>query len=137
MRLEWRASGPSRGNRAYLTRPHDGDSFWVMIDADFDARVEPELRLVNVSAPELNQPGGKETRDFVNAWLAAQTAASSRRWPFWVETVLTTAFEPTQRTTFRRYLATVWPFDDRRIESSLNYQINTYLSGHPEWPPGE
>jgi endonuclease YncB( thermonuclease family) len=137
VKLQWQAAGPARGFRAYLTRSHDGDSFWLMCDAAGDLRWEPELRLTGVRAPELRQPGGIETRDFVNAWFAGHTAASIRRWPFWVETLLTSAYEPEMKTTFRRYLATVWPYDQRRVEDSLNYQVNTYLSGHPEWPPGE
>jgi len=143
----------TRGYRAYLTKPHDGDSFWVMCDVGFGGRAEPELRLIDVHAPELDrmampprgQPGGKETTDFVNEWLAgAQNAAHPRRWYLWVETVMTATYEPGERMTFTRYLATVWRIVDcpiwgqgGAVNFSLNYQVGLYLSGHPEWPPGE
>jgi hypothetical protein len=136
MALRWRTTGPARGFRAYLTRPHDGDSFWMMCDTAGGQRWEPELRLVDVHAPELSQPGGIETTGFVNGWLAGN-AGSTRRWPFWVETLLTKAYEPEMKTTFTRYLATVWPFDRRAPEESLNHQVTVFLSGHPEWPPGD
>ena len=64
------------GFRAMLTKPHDGDSFWMLCDTGFGDRHEPELRLYNVHAPEIKpmQPGGQETTDFVNGWLAAHTS---------------------------------------------------------------
>lgn len=144
-----------RGFRAYLTKPHDGDSFWVMCDSGFNGRAEPELRLVDVHAPELRamrlppmfQPGGSETTAFVNDWMEHAKAVDPlrpRRWYLWVETILTSAYEPEQRQTFTRYLAKVWlygqrPTGDRpTIEAlTLNAALTLYLSGHPEWPPGE
>lgn len=143
---------PWRGYRAYLTKPHDGDSFWVMYDAGCEARVEPELRLADVHAPELivriprvGQPGGTDTRQFVADWLAtAKTAAMARRWYLWVAIAMTSTLEPSDRRTFTRYVAKVWSIVDcpewgkAPIDSlSLNSAITTYLSGHPEWPPGE
>jgi endonuclease YncB( thermonuclease family) len=121
--------------RARLTREHDGDSFWVLADTWFGSRYEPELRLYGVHAPELGQPGGSEALAFVNAWLTTANS-SSRKWPLWIETVMTKTFEPDQRRTFTRYLATVWPFDRRTPAESLNLQLNQFLADHPEWPPG-
>lgn len=143
-----------RGYRAYLTRPHDGDSFWVLADTGFDGRAEPELRLADVHAPELlmrlprrGQPGGVEATGFVNDWMAAaQAAVADRRWYLSVAVAMTRAYEPGERQTFTRYVARVfryvdWPVPwwqqqpDERL--SLNYAVQTFLSGHPEWPPGE
>ena len=144
---------PTRGYRAMLTKPLDGDTFWVLADVGFEARCEPSLRLLDVHAPELfamalprrDQPGAAEVRDFVNGWLmGAQAAAHPRRWYLWVDTVMTGTAEPTERRTFARWLATVWRIVDcptwgrgGAINFSLNYQVGLFLSGHPEWPPGE
>lgn len=124
--------------RAYLTREHDGDSFWIMADSAFGQRYEPELRLLDVHAPELSEPGGVETTDFVNGWLAGAAGVQPvRRFPLYVVTLQTKVYEPTQKMTFTRYLATVWPYERRAPEDSLNYAVNTFLSGHPEWPSGQ
>jgi hypothetical protein len=143
---------PWRGYRAYLSRPHDGDSFWVVYDAGCDVRVEPELRLADVSAPELliriprgAQPGAVEATSFVNDWMTvAASAAGGRRWPLWIETAMTSTLEPNERWTFRRVVAKVWRVVDcpswglpPADTLSLNAAVQTYLSGHPEWPPGQ
>lgn len=142
---------PARGFRAYPTRRHDGDSFWVMTDGGFNGRAEPELRLLDVSAPEVGgpkqlQPGGQETTDYINGLLDAATARNPvRRWSLWVETVLTRTPEPDQKTTLERYLATVWAYDDAGpwipgmspVVASVNAQVNAFLAGHPDWPTGK
>jgi hypothetical protein len=133
-----------RGFRAALTRPHDGDSFWMLCDTGFDGRHEPELRLLDVHAPELSQPGGHETTSYVNGWLATHSDPT-RHWPFWVDVVRTRTFEPEMKTTFTRYVATVWQFDDNPDGTrsatagllTLNTSVTLFLSGHPEWPSGE
>lgn len=140
-------SGP-RGFRAYATAPHDGDTFRVMCDAAGDLRWEPELRLVDVHAPELmtmrlpqrGQPGSREVTEFVAQWMQhAQELEAPRRWWLWVRTEVTHTLEPTQKRTFTRYLATVWRYSDGAgaESSSLNAAVATFLSGHPEWPPGD
>jgi hypothetical protein len=144
-----------RGFRAYTTKLHDGDSFWVMADTGFGGRAEPELRLLDVHAPELDrmalppygQPGGAETTGYVTDWLMRADALSGEsRWSLWVETVMVRSGDPLagERRTFARYLATVWRIGDcptwgqgGAANFSLNYQVALYLSGHPEWPPGE
>ena len=137
-----------RGFRAYVTAEHDGDTLRVITDGGFDTRAEPRLRLYDVSAPELAmrlppmfQPGGQETRDFVNGWLAAaQGKNPRRRWWLWVDTLLMKTYEPDQRRTFVRYVARVWQFDDHERGGgeleTLNYAVRSFLEGHPEWPPG-
>lgn len=133
------ASTPPWGFRAYLSKPHDGDSFWMMVDTGFGQRAEPELRLSGVHAPEVRpmQPGGQETADFVNQWLGRNWLAT-RRWPFWIEVEMATTYEPQMDMTFTRYVAVVWPFDaPRTFATSLNQQVITFLSGHPEWGSGD
>lgn len=146
-----------RGFRAYPSKTHDGDSFWVIADTGFNGRHEPELRLLDVHAPELDpvrlalpprdQPGGAEAGSFVNAWLAsADAAVGEARWSLWVETVMVRSADPNagERQTFTRYLATVWRLGDCLAwgqggpkSASLNHQVAFFLSGHPEWPPGD
>jgi hypothetical protein len=126
------------GFRAQLTREHDGDSFWMLCDTGFDGRHEPELRLAGVHAPEIHpvQPGAVDTLAFVNGWLVSvQANDPHRRWPFWVDVVMTSSFEPEMDESFTRFVATVWPFSNRA--TSLNEAVNTFLSGHPEWPSGD
>jgi hypothetical protein len=143
-----------RAYRAYLTRPHDGDSMWVMTDGGFDSRSEPELRLYDVHAPELVmllppmfQPGGTDTTNFVNDWFShAQSSQPGVRWFLSVAVAMTARYEPTEQVTFRRYVARVFryadwprpwstPMPDEAL--SLNALIRLYLAGHPEWPTGE
>ena len=121
--------------RAALSRVIDGDSAVLLIDCGFSARVEVEVRLLDVHAPERRQLGGAETTQFVADWFTAATF--SRRWPIYVETQQTQVYEPTQRMTFTRYVATVWQFDRRGPDESLNAQVRQFLAGHPEWPTGE
>lgn len=128
--------------RAYLTKPHDGDSFWVMADTMFGQRYEPELRLLDVHAPELSEPGGREATGFVNDWLREAAAAQpNRRWPLYVLTVKTRVYEPESRMTFTRYLADVWRYDQAPDQPSpgpsLNDAVRWFLGGHPEWGPGQ
>jgi endonuclease YncB( thermonuclease family) len=131
---------PAWGFRAFLTKPHDGDSFWMMCDTGFGQRAEPELRLSGVHAPEIHplQPGGLETLDYVNGWLAAANSTTpARRWPFWVEVQMTTTFEPQMNESFTRYVAVVYPFDRRNYADSLNAAVNAFVVAHPDWPTGD
>lgn len=117
--------------RAAPVRVVDGDSLVLLIDVGMGARVEEEIRLLDVSAPERHQPGGPESRDFVTAWLGQLPA---RKWPLHVETVPNTSLEPLERRTFVRYLATVRDFADRaRV---LNADLALFLAQHPEWGSG-
>jgi hypothetical protein len=118
--------------RARLTRPYDGDSFWVEFDQGMGSRQEEELRLLNVSAPEKYQTGGLECRDFVAAWF--RQCSATRRWPLYVVTVPNNSLEPVERRTFVRYLATVSDITDpARV---LNVELGLFLSQHPEWGSG-
>jgi endonuclease YncB( thermonuclease family) len=123
--------------RAALARVIDGDSAMMLIDVGFSARVEVEVRLLDVHAPERSQPGGAEATSFAAAWFGhVATIDPGRRWPLYVETVQTRVVEPTERQSFTRYVATVWPVGNRAAEASLNWLLAQYLAGHPEWPSG-
>lgn len=128
--------------RAALVKPHDGDTFRVLADTGFAGRQEVDVRLLDVHAPELGEPGGTETARFVNTWLThAATVQPGCRWPLYVLTSTTGTAEPGQRRTFTRYLAQVWRFDQRpdsdRPGPSLNDTLRRFLADHPQWGPGE
>lgn len=118
--------------RAALIEVHDGDTIIALIDQGLSGRQEEPLRLLNVWAPELSQPGGAETTEFVRGWLAA--VDRDRRWPLEVWTVPTVRkVEPTERRTLARYEATVLNIATR---ASLNEAVRVFLAGHPEWGGG-
>lgn len=135
-----------RGYRAYLTKPHDGDTFRVLADLGFGTRAEPDLRLYDVFAPEVTMtlparraPGGRETTEYVQGWMnSVRVRQGTRRWWLWVETLMTATAEPDQVQTFTRYVATVWAFDDYQATGgdralSLNARVSEFLRAHPEW----
>lgn len=117
--------------RAALIRPVDGDSAVLELDVGFGVRAEEELRLLGVFAPEHNQPGGIECRDFLAAWFRG---LSVRRWPALVRTVPNNTLEPSERRSFVRYLATV--SDIAEPSRVLNVDLAGFLSQHPEWGHG-
>jgi len=124
--------------RAALSRVIDGDSAVLLVDVGFSARVEVEVRLLDVHAPERRQLGGAETTAFVTDWFGHVAAIDpNRRWPLFVEMQISKVVEPTERTSFTRYLGTVWPIGNRALGASLNWLVTQFLSGHPEWPSGE
>ena len=47
----------------------DGDTLRLLVDTGFYARHQVDLRLLDVWAPELKEPGGEETKGFVINWL--------------------------------------------------------------------
>ena len=118
--------------RAALVRVVDGDSVVLLVDVGMGARVEEEIRLVGVSAPEHYQPGGLESRDFTAAWFGQ--LSKTRKWPVALRTTPNTTMEPLERRTFVRYLGTVSDITDpNRV---LNADLSTFLSQHPEWGHG-
>jgi hypothetical protein len=143
-RVRVTSSTPPWGFRASMVRPHDGDSFFMLVDCGFSVRYQAELRLDGVHAPEIHpmQPGGQETLDFVNGWLTSvQQRDSARSWPFWIEVVATSSYEPGMDMSFTRYVSTVWDIDSAHVfnnqANSLNQLVSDFLAGHPEWPSGD
>lgn len=113
----------------------------MLVDCGFSVRFEAELRLDNVHAPEIHpmQPGGQETLDFVNGWLAGvQQKDSARHWPFWIDVIATSSYEPGMDMSFTRFVATVWDIQQAASPgSSLNWLTTAFVAGHPEWPSGD
>jgi len=96
---------------ARITRIVDGDTADAVLDLAFGLQLGApgnnmaRLRLRDVWAPELNQPGGVEARAWVEAWVA-MTQSTGDAWPFVVETFKTARGE--ERRSLGRYVAVVW-----------------------------
>lgn len=117
--------------RAALLNVHDGDTMRFLIDVGFDARVEDAIRLKGVFAPELSQPGGDDARNFV---INLVQSAKVMTWPYLIRTEPNTTAEPIEKTSFSRYIGTVYFIDNQT--TSLNDTIATFLAQHPEWGKG-
>lgn len=108
--------------RAQVTDIHDGDTITVLLDTGFsNRRVETALRLLDVYAPELSQPGGQECRNFVVTWIAHRNTGE---WPF----VCTTArikSDAHEVTTLGRFVGTL----TSGIES-LNDAITEFIAAN-------
>lgn len=129
--VSWRLMFDYRAQHLGVT---DGDTVVMLMDQGFNGRQEETLRLKNVFAPEHNQPGGPETKQFVIAWFAGHSE-SGLKWPFYVITEKNSNPEPTEIRTFTRYVATVYVMGSG-MKICLNDTINAYLSQHPEWGHG-
>jgi len=96
---------------ARITRIVDGDTCDTILDLAFGLQLGApgnnmaRLRLKDVWAPELGQPGGVEARAWVEAWVA-MTHGPGLAWPLVVETFKTAKGE--ERRSLGRYVAVVW-----------------------------
>ena len=117
--------------RAQLLRIDDGDTIVILADQGFSGRQEEAIRLAGVSAPELRDPRGAESKAFTQAW-AGQLMLM--RWPLYVVTQPNTNPEPTERRSFVRYIGTVFDYADRA--RCLNEDLAAFLAQHPEWGSG-
>jgi hypothetical protein len=123
--------------RAAVVRVIDGDTLVMLIDQGLGSRQEEHIRLLDVRAPEMSQPGGLDTFGYVTEWC--DRLPLGVRWPLMVNTVPNTSREPAERRTLVRYLATVreadWLPKDGPVRR-LNDDIRGFLAGHPEWGSG-
>jgi hypothetical protein len=118
--------------RAQLIRIDDADTIVILADQGFSGRQEEAIRLADVSAPELRDPGGAETKSFTQAWAAQLPLL---RWPLYVMTQPNTNPEPSERRSFVRYIGTVYDYADRG--RCLNDDLAAFLTQHPEWGSGQ
>jgi hypothetical protein len=119
--------------RARLINVHDGDTVTLEMDTGFGGRQQEAIRLLGVFAPELSQPGGNETRDFVVAWMRVVNIIGTM-WPLLVTTLPTLTSEPTERQSFTRYIGSISDIQNHAVQ--LNTAVNAFLATHPEWGPG-
>jgi len=122
----------------------DGDTIRFLLDNGLGSRQQEDIRLQDVGAPESGQPGGSETKLYVEDWLTAWAVTKDFRWPFLVQTQPNTNPEPTERRSFVRYIGRVFPVisynpgggGEVTFGRELNADIRSFLSTHPEWGSG-
>lgn len=122
--------------RARLPRPddipepvHDGDTCWLETDqGDWDRKVR-DCRLFNVYAPELDQDGGPDTRQFVVDWINYHNIG---KWPFVVDTIQTA--KGLDILTFGRFVSIISVSNADR-SSKLNDEVMNFVRIH-NYPPG-
>jgi endonuclease YncB( thermonuclease family) len=108
---------------AFYVTNHDGDTITLILDQDFYDMKRINVRLANVWAPELKQPGGPEVRAYVNEWCTRRMDRDrSVSWPFVVHTLVTA--KDTQVKSFDRYVATVMSRDGKE---SLNADVMKFI----------
>ena len=106
--------------RAKLLRVKDGDTVVVVLDQGFGDSKEVDIRLLGVWAPESNQTGGKETKEFVEGWFAK---LPSIEWNFVVTTVRMKTVDKEQKT-FDRYVGFVTSQDGT---DNLNTEVMEFI----------
>ncbi|MFF3416833.1 hypothetical protein ACFYW9_19350 [Streptomyces sp. NPDC002698] len=113
--------------RASVLRVKDGDTLRVRIDRGFAETREIDLRLgPDVYAPEKRQPGGLETRDFVDIWVDAY---SEGEWPF-VVTLQRTKRGDREAVSLGRYIGTLTTPDGECLGQAVNAFIAEHGYGH-------
>lgn len=108
--------------RAEFLGNNDGDNVKVVLDQGFGDTKLVSIRLLGVYAPELDQPGGPECKEFVEKWFA-KYSTDRTRWDF----VVTTARMKTtdrEQMTFNRYVGVI---TDSAITSNLNYELTEFI----------
>lgn len=106
----------------------DGDGCWLQADRGTRIKVDMNLRLDQVRAPERNTPEAwAKARAFVEGWLILH--AHYQRWPWQVQTDLVRD-ETHEVTTLERYVAVVIC---RSCGANLNSEAETYYraAGYP------
>lgn len=106
--------------RATPVRPIDGDTIEVVLDHGCSIRSSQRIRLLDVHAPERNQPGGPEATHEAAAWLS--TRAGWLSWPLLVHTAK-------DRQSFNRYVADVY---DAGTGDHLNEHMRRFIADHKE-----
>lgn len=122
-------------NRARVDKLHDGDTTLFQLDLHYGASHFVWIRYLNVTAPELKDPGGIETAGFVADWFVNHAAHWPGKWPWYINSYGPDLApkEVTQRTTLARFIGTIQCMG---CEANLNEEVNTFLGLHPAWGPG-
>ena len=107
--------------RAKVTSVHDGDTVIAVLDQGFRNQQEITVRLWNTYAPELKEPGGLETRDFIVQWVKKYGYATE--WPFIVTTVRLKN-DTKEVTTLERYVCVV---TDVTGSHNLNADVQAFI----------
>ena len=102
---------------------HDGDTIAVLVDrgGPSEDRSLWRIRLKDVYAPELSQPGGPETRRFVIDWVGSHGDGTD--WPFLLETFRTPRSDVDVRT-LSRYVGVL----SSASGESLNVAVQAFVT---------
>lgn len=114
--------------RAQLVEVIDGDTVRLLADTGFYARHQIDLRLLDVNAPELRDPGGQESSEWVQLWFETRLSYGLN-WPLLIRTQTTRVTEPTEKQTFTRYIGDIY---DITNGDHLNAQLRHWL-GTQTW----
>jgi hypothetical protein len=109
--------------RAKVLSVKDGDTLRVVLDQGFGDTKTIDLRLLGAFAPEHDEQGGSETREFVVTWLDEHDPDGDE-WPFVVTTERVRAGTH-EVTTLGRYVGTLTALDGYSI---LNEDINAFVA---------
>lgn len=118
---------------------HDGDTLWVTVDRGERDHQDLDIRLRFVFAPEIDEPGGIETK----IQLLALVGGFKDPWPFSLETFYTKTGNPIR--SLDRLIGILWVGDPDDIRSrptgsvlsdSINVKLMAFLSLHPDWGGG-
>lgn len=102
--------------RCALIDVHDGDTITVHVDKGGVNETSEiwHIRLKDIYAPELSQPGGPESRDNLRTLL--QNANDGSLWPYMLQT-FRTPLSDLDLMTFNRYVGTIWGADNVQINA--------------------
>lgn len=92
--------------RAQALRIIDGDTFVALVDSGFYGRHEVHIRIADLNAPEMSQPGGADARIRLVTALGWLTTG----WPLRIVTQQRETVVSEVRS-FERYVATVYVMD--------------------------
>lgn len=110
--------------RAKYVENYDGDSVDMILDQGFHDTKEIHIRLANVWAPEMKDPGGPEVQSYIQEWYTKQEMDYITEWNFvvWIHRMVKADRE---QMTFNRYVATVYSI---RGGNSLNSDVMKYIA---------
>lgn len=102
---------------------HDGDTVKVLVDrgGPNEAREIWDIRLKNVFAPEIGQPGSQECKAFVANWLA--TFIDGSDWPYMLETFRTPKSDALDMT-FNRFVGII----TSSTGENLNIDVQAFIT---------
>lgn len=108
--------------RAQPIRAVDGDSLIVLADTGFNGRHEVNIRIADLNAPELDEPGGKDAANklslFINRHAFHPHEFPVSSWPLRVVTRQRERVVSEVRS-FERYVADVFVVDDGEVRNIL------------------
>lgn len=110
-----------------LDRVHDGDTLYdVYVDWGERHYSHEDIRLLGVFAPEMDQAGGEECRQFVVNWLKEIMASYGKtppKWPF-VRINARMKLKDSEQKTLDRFVSTITNIDGTR---NLNAEIMQFV----------